>query len=127
MMTSRTPLHLISVILPLWFKSIEIGHFSLHPLGNKPLISVLPLVPDLSLRAWKRPSVATGAGRMEPAGHRKLGRDSYAAAPSPAHLLTRRERPSLDTGLVLLSRTCLLNTGGGVVCKPPVGPGAGMG
>lgn len=116
-MMSWTPLNLVSVILHLWFKSIEIRHFSLHPLGNKTLISALLLVTDLSLPAWKRPSVAAGAGwwHLQPqearVGFSCNCSESCPPPPPGGELL------SLDTGLVLLSRTCLLNTWGGLgVC-----------
>lgn len=80
-MRSQSPFNLVSVILHLWFKSIEIRNFSFYPLGNKTVISALLLVTDISLPVFKTLSVATGAGQMEPAGHKKLGLNSCEAAP----------------------------------------------
>lgn len=67
-MMFQTPLNLVSGILRLWFKSIEVGHFSLHPLGSMTLISALFLVAGISLPAWEWPSVAARTGQVEPAG-----------------------------------------------------------
>lgn len=48
MTMSDIPLDLVvSVILHLWFQSLEIRNFSLSPLGNETLISILVLVTDI--------------------------------------------------------------------------------